>query len=40
MFYFSTNVDCAYLVAVLQDKSGVPLVAHEKFSKPREVEVS
>lgn len=25
---------------VLQEKSGVPLVAHEKFSEPREVEVT
>lgn len=29
-----------YLTSLLQDKSGVPLVAAEKFSEPKEVEVS
>jgi hypothetical protein len=35
-----TNADHACLFAISQEKSGVPLVAHEKFAKPKEVEVS
>lgn len=27
------------LYSILQEKSGVPLVAHEKYSEPKEVEV-
>lgn len=34
-----TNADHACLLVISQNKSGVPLVAHEKFAKPREVEV-
>lgn len=33
-------VECVTIFTFMQDKSGVALVAHEKFLEPKEVEVS